>query len=132
MKNGGGNQPARGVAFCALCALALVAWPSAARAQAGPGPIRPAPGTQGDSTGAPRIAADEPKPPDRKELWGTWKLDVAQSDDAMQQIKDAKTTGGSGGGPEHGRERRRFYAGADAGADHAGVDNYVEREGYEG
>ena len=102
MKNSRGNQSARGVAFCALCALALVAWPSAVRAQAGPGPIRPAPGTQGDSTGAPRIAADEPKPPDRKELWGTWKLDVAQSDDAMQQIKDAKTTGGSGGGPRSG------------------------------
>jgi hypothetical protein len=29
-------------------------------------------------------------------LWGTWKFDVAQSDDAMQQIKDAKTTGSVG------------------------------------
>ena len=70
--------------------------PGAARAQAGPGPIHPAPSAAGDSGGAPRAAADEPKPPDRKDLWGTWKLDVAQSDDAMQQIKDARTTGSVG------------------------------------
>jgi hypothetical protein len=90
-----------------LCALAIAASPCVARAQAGPGPIRPAPSAQGDSTVAARPAADEPKPPDRKELWGTWRLDVAQSDDAMQQIKDAKTTGSvgsprSGGGSGNG------------------------------
>ena len=86
-----------------LCALGLgvAANPRVVRAQAGPGPIRPAASAQGDSSGAPRAAIDEPKPPDRKDLWGTWKLSVAQSDDAMQQIKDAKTTG-SVAGPRNG------------------------------
>ncbi len=86
----------RGAAACGLGALVLLGAPGAAWAQAGPGPIRPAPGSQGDSTGAPRAAVDEPKPPDRKDLWGSWKLDVAQSDDAMEQIKEAKTTGAVG------------------------------------
>lgn len=94
-------------AIFGLCVLGLLASPGLARAQAGPGPIRPAPGTQTGSGGAPRPAADEPKPPDRNELWGTWKFDIAQSDDAMQQIKDAKTTGSvasprSGGGGGNG------------------------------
>jgi hypothetical protein len=73
-----------------------MAWPGVARAQAGPGPIHPAPSAGGDAKAGPRAAADEPKPPDRQDLWGTWKLDVAQSDDAMQQIKDARTTGSVG------------------------------------
>jgi hypothetical protein len=96
-----GNSGKRNLVVLGLCAIGLIAFPSAVLAQAGPGPIRPAPGTQGDSGGAPRPAADEPKPPDRKDLWGTWKLDIAQSDDAMQQIKDAKTTG-SVGSPRSG------------------------------
>jgi hypothetical protein len=92
------NRGKHRIVVLGLCALGFgaIAWPNAARAQAGPGPIRPAPGAQSDSSGAPRPAVDEPKAPDRKDLWGTWKLDVAQSDDARQQIKDAQTTGSVG------------------------------------
>src|SRR5580698_9613737 len=87
------NRWARGAAVGGLCALVALGAAGVVFAQAGPGPIRPAPGTQGDSTGAPRAAVDEPKPPDRKDLWGKWKLDIAQSDDAIYQIKQARTTG---------------------------------------
>jgi hypothetical protein len=92
------NRGRRSLVFLGFCVLGfdLVFCPSAARAQAGPGPIHPAPSSGGESGGTPRAAADEPKPPDRKDLWGTWKLDVAQSDDATQQIKDAKSTGSVG------------------------------------
>jgi len=86
------------LAVLGLCAtgLGVGVCTGVARAQAGPGPIHPAPSSGVESGGAPRPAVGEPKPPDRKDLWGTWKLDVAQSDDAMQQIKDAKSTGSVG------------------------------------
>jgi hypothetical protein len=96
VKKIGWNRWTRGAAAGGLGALVALGACGAAFAQAGPGPIRPAPGTQGDSTGAPRAAVDEPKPPERKDLWGTWKLDIAQSDDAMEQIKQARTTGAVG------------------------------------
>src|SRR5271156_1763393 len=82
-------------------------FPLRVAAQAPPGPIRPA-GDSGDLGTAPSRPAAQPETvvPDKKQLFASWKLNLDQSDDAQDKMREARHTGadnpagspGGGGG----------------------------------
>jgi hypothetical protein len=79
-----------GAMLCAAC----MAFPHGAAAQAGPGPIHPAP-QSGDSsagTSRPEVPA-EMAIPDKKQLFASWKFNMDESDDAQEKMKEARGTG---------------------------------------
>src|SRR5580658_11329911 len=79
-----------GAILCGACATL----PPHLAAQAGPGPIHPAP-QSGDSsagTSRPEVPA-EMGVPDKKQLFACWKYNVDESDDAQEKMKEARGTG---------------------------------------
>jgi hypothetical protein len=106
-----GMIKARGAGFFAveaLCAAAWIASPKALLAQAAPGPMRPpeessAPDAAQPASG-PAARPEEPLIPERKQLFGYWRLNVDESDDAHEKLKEASNDGsvasprGGGGG----------------------------------
>lgn len=79
-----------GVTLFAAC----LAFPHGTAAQAGPGPIHPAP-QSGDSsagTSRPEVPA-EMAIPDKKQLFASWKYNIDESDDAQEKMKEARGTG---------------------------------------
>ncbi|MGA6961962.1 MAG: hypothetical protein WBY24_16680 [Candidatus Acidiferrales bacterium] len=93
-------------AACALLGAGYVAFPACLRAQAGPGPMRP-PEASADTTqpaAGPAARVEEPAVPQRKQLFGFWRLNVDDSDDAHEKMKEASNEGnvssprGGGGG----------------------------------
>jgi hypothetical protein len=94
------------LAAFALVGTGCVAFPGMLRAQATPGPMRP-PDSSPDATQPTSGAAvrpTEPALPQRKQLFGYWKLNVDESDDPHEKIKEASNEGsvtsprGGGGG----------------------------------
>jgi hypothetical protein len=90
----------------ALVGTACVAFPGVLRAQASPGPMRP-PDSSPDATqpaSGPAVRPTEPALPVRKQLFGSWKLNVDESDDPHEKMKEASSEGsvtsprGGGGG----------------------------------
>jgi hypothetical protein len=93
---------------CALLAAGFVALPNGLHAQAAPGPMRPpdsSPDTTQPSSG-PAVRPEEAALPQRKQLFGYWKLNVDESDDAHEKMKEASSEGGvtspRGGGGGNG------------------------------
>jgi hypothetical protein len=101
---------ARAAAVGAMLCAAGMAFARGAAAQAGPGPIHPAPQSGDSSAGTPR--ADVPAEmaiPDKKQLFASWKYNMDDSDDAQEKMKEARGTGAdnpanprSGGGNGNG------------------------------
>lgn len=94
------------LAAFALVGSGCVAFPGMLRAQASPGPMRP-PDSSPDATqpaSGPAVRPAEPAAPQRKQLFGYWKLNVDESDDPHQKMKEASDGGsvtsprGGGGG----------------------------------
>jgi hypothetical protein len=84
-------------------ATAALLWPAPSRAQAEPGPIKSAP----TSTDSPQPAAQPPAPkapPQRKDITGSWKMNLDESDNPARKIQDARAArnSGSGGGNNGG------------------------------
>jgi hypothetical protein len=99
-------QSVRILAAFALVSTGCVAFPRVLRAQASPGPMRPpdsSPDTRQPASG-PTARPDAPAPPQQKQLFGFWKLNVDESDDAHEKMKEASNDGnvtsprGGGGG----------------------------------
>jgi hypothetical protein len=84
----------RAAAIGATLFAACVAFPRGAAAQAGPGPIHPAPQSGDSSAGTvrPEVPA-EMAIPDKKQLFASWKFNVDQSDDAQDKMREARGTG---------------------------------------
>jgi hypothetical protein len=79
-----------GVILCGACAI----FPGGAAAQAPPGPIRPGAGDSGGShagSSGPAVQA-EMVVPDKKQLFGAWKFNVDESDDAQDKMREARGT----------------------------------------
>jgi hypothetical protein len=94
---------ARTAAVGAMLCAACVAFPRGAAAQAGPGPIHPAP-PSGDSsagTSRPEVPA-EMAIPDKKQLFASWKFNLDESDDAQEKMKEARGTGVDNPANPHG------------------------------
>jgi hypothetical protein len=104
------TRKVRGVRILAagiLLGAGCLAFPNTLRAQAAPGPMRP-PDSSSDATqpvsGAAPRAEEQPPVPQRKQLFGYWKLNVDESDDPHEKLKDASNEGsvtsprGGGGG----------------------------------
>jgi hypothetical protein len=93
--------PFIGASFLALAALSL---PAKTNAQAPPGPL---PGTAPkDSQSAPQAKAPATNLPRIKNLAGTWKLNVDDSDDPRKKLQQARGGGrGQGGAQGGGRPR---------------------------
>jgi hypothetical protein len=95
-----------GVFLCLTCA----AFPGVLRAQAAPGPMRPAESSSDSSPAAGASPREMPRMPDRKDLFGYWRLNVDDSDDAQEKMKEARNEGsvssprggGNGGGGGNG------------------------------
>ena len=90
----------------AILGLVCALLPGALHAQAAPGPMR-APDSSPDTTGpvsGPTVRPEEPLMPQRKQLFGFWRLNVDESDDAHEKLKEASNEGtvtsprGGGGG----------------------------------
>jgi hypothetical protein len=138
------NLPRAAAAGAILCA-ACVAFAPALAAQAGPGPIRPAPssdsgGSRAGSSGA--AVAPEMAIPDKKQLFTSWRLNVDESDDAQDKMREARGTnadnpanprGGSGGGNGTGIHMGGMgspYPGGSGGGSNGG--NYPRNGGSKG
>src|SRR5271163_3770642 len=79
-----------GAMLCGVCA----ALPARLAAQAGPGPIHPAPQSGDSSAGTSRPEVPtEMAVPDKKQLFASWKYNVDESDDAQEKMKEARGTG---------------------------------------
>jgi hypothetical protein len=78
-----------GILFAGCC----LAFSSALRAQAGPGPIRPPVASEGSRTAADSEpdARPEPPPPQKKDLFATWRFNIEQSDDSGEKVKEARS-----------------------------------------
>jgi hypothetical protein len=94
------------LAAFALVGTGCAAFPGVLHAQASPGPMRP-PDSSPDTTqpaSGPTVRAAEPALPQRKQLFGYWKLNVDESDDPHEKMKEASNEGsvtsprGGGGG----------------------------------
>lgn len=90
----------------ALLCAGFITFPNVSRAQASPGPMRP-PDSSSDTTettSGPAARPAEPSMPERKQLFGYWRLNVDESDDAHEKLKEASNDGsvasprGGGGG----------------------------------
>jgi hypothetical protein len=73
-----------------------------ASAQAPPGPLPGAPTQDGPSAAPAAKAAPQPNVPRIKDLAGTWKLNLDESDDPAKKLQQASSSGGSYGGPRRG------------------------------
>jgi hypothetical protein len=93
-----------------LLGAATLAFPALVRAQAEPGPIHPPPSAPGVRVQPPPAPKPAPpsvplKPPEAKDINGSWKLNRNESDDAEKKLHEARANGnggnsgsGSGGG----------------------------------
>jgi hypothetical protein len=87
---------ARILAACVLLGAGCIAFPRPTSAQASPGPMRPGGESSSDVTepGTRAVArAEEPPMPERKQLFGFWRLNVDESDDAHEKLKEASNEG---------------------------------------
>ncbi|MGA8022421.1 MAG: hypothetical protein WB990_05605 [Candidatus Acidiferrales bacterium] len=106
-----GGKLARGTRILAVGALfgaGFIAFPNVLHAQAAPGPMRPP--DESSTTDSAQSASgsatrpEEPLMPERKQLFGYWRLNVDESDDAHEKLKEASNDGsvasprGGGGG----------------------------------
>lgn len=91
------SLPLIGASFFAFAALSL---PAKINAQAAPGPL---PGTASRDGSSP-VPGKQPTPdvPRVKNLSGTWKLNIDDSDDPRKKLQQAR---GGGGGPGGGHPR---------------------------
>lgn len=95
---------------CSLLGFACLALPNVLSAQAAPGPIRPAESSSESQPVAGTSSRTEPHVPQRKDLFGYWRLNVDDSDDAQEKMKEARNDGsvgsprggGNGGGGGNG------------------------------
>ncbi len=82
---------------------ALMLLPAVARGQAQPGPIQSPPSSSSDAhaTAQPEVAK---APPQRKDITGSWKMNLDASDNPMRKIQDARASrnAGNGGGNSGG------------------------------
>jgi hypothetical protein len=85
---------ARAAAVGAMLCGACVVFPVRLAAQAPPGPIRPAAdsGDSGTTSSRPTAQLDMAVP-DKKQLFASWKLNLDQSDDAQDKMREARHTG---------------------------------------
>jgi hypothetical protein len=85
----------RAVALSAMLCAACLAFPHRLAAQAGPGPIRPAASSAGDSHAGSSGPSEQPEMaiPDKKQLFASWKFNVDESDDAQDKMREARGTG---------------------------------------
>jgi hypothetical protein len=93
--------------FVSACTIAA---PGSLHGQAPPGPIRPPGGQSQPPQEAPAQPQVEKKqPPPRKTIFGAWRLNRDESDDARKKMEQARgSNGGSGGnGPYGGGGGRR-------------------------
>ncbi|MGC2706424.1 MAG: hypothetical protein WA361_18045, partial [Candidatus Acidiferrales bacterium] len=91
-----GGKLARGTRILAVGALfgaGFIAFPNVLHAQAAPGPMRPP--DESSTTDSAQSASgsatrpEEPLMPERKQLFGYWRLNVDESDDAHEKLKEA-------------------------------------------
>ncbi len=109
------NLKPRGVQIFAvgvLLSAGFIVFPKVLRAQASPGPMHPpdessSPDAAQPASG-PTVRPEEVAMPQRKELFGFWRLNVDESDDAHEKLKEASNDGnvasprGGGGGGNGG------------------------------
>lgn len=100
----------RVLVICAFLGAAELAFPARSRAQAEPGPIQSSPASQEAQPAAPPPAPKSP--PQRKDITGSWKLNIGESDNPARKIQDARASrstsngGGNGGGGNGGGNGR--------------------------
>lgn len=115
---------ARGAKLLAMGALlgaGFIAFPNVSHAQASPGPMRPpdessSPDATQPASG-PTMRPEEVAVPQRKQLFGFWRLNVDESDDAHEKLKEASNDGnvasprGGGGGGNGGGQPGGIHMG---------------------
>jgi hypothetical protein len=130
----------RAAAIGAMVCAACVVFPRGAAAQAGPGPIHPAPQSGDSSAGTSRTEVPtEMAIPDKKQLFASWKFNLDQSDDAQDKMREARGTGAdnpanprSGGGNGTGIHMGGMgspYPGGGGGGNGGGNGNGYPRNG---
>lgn len=98
------------IAVCGFLGFLGILFPSVLRAQAAPGPLRPAESSSESQPTSGTGPRTEPLVPQRKDLFGYWRLNVDDSDDAQEKMKEARNEGsvssprggGNGGGGGNG------------------------------
>lgn len=112
---------ARFLAVGALLGAGFIAFPNVLNAQAAPGPMRPpddssAPNATRPASG-PTVRPEEMAVRQRKQLFGFWRLNVDESDDAHEKLKEASNDGtvasphGGGGGNGGGSQPGGIHVG---------------------
>lgn len=112
---------ARFLAVSALLGAGFIAFPNVMHAQAAPGPMRPpdessSPDAAQPASG-PTMRPEEVAVPQRKQLFGYWRLNVDESDDAHEKLKEASNDGnvasprGGGGGGNGGGQPGGIHMG---------------------
>jgi hypothetical protein len=92
----------------AIVSAATIVFPARSHAQAEPGPIQSAPASQEAQPPAPPAPKSAPQ---RKDITGSWKLNIGESDNPARKIQDARASrgtsngGGNGGGSGGGNGR---------------------------
>jgi len=100
----------RVLVICAFLGAAELAFPARSRAQAEPGPVQASPASQEAQPAAPPPAPKSQ--PQRKDITGSWKLNIGESDNPARKIQDARASrstsngGGNGGGGNGGGNGR--------------------------
>ncbi|MFZ0882561.1 MAG: hypothetical protein WAN14_04120 [Candidatus Acidiferrales bacterium] len=105
----------------ALFGAGIIAFPNVSHAQAAPGPMRPpdessSPDAAQPASG-PTMRPEEVAVPQRKQLFGFWRLNVDESDDAHEKLKEASNDGnvasprGGGGGGNGGGQPGGIHMG---------------------
>ncbi|MFZ0522295.1 MAG: hypothetical protein WAL95_14820 [Candidatus Acidiferrales bacterium] len=105
----------------ALLGAGFIAFPNVMHAQAAPGPMRPpdessSPDAAQPASG-PTMRPEEVAVPQRKQLFGYWRLNVDESDDAHEKLKEASNDGnvasprGGGGGGNGGGQPGGIHMG---------------------
>lgn len=103
-----GARGAKILAAGVLLGAGIIAFPNVLRAQASPGPMHPpdessSPDAAQPASG-PTVRPEAPAMPQRQQLFGFWRLNVDESDDAHEKLKEASNDGnvasprGGGGG----------------------------------
>jgi hypothetical protein len=114
-------RAARFLAVSALLGVGIIAFPNVMHAQAAPGPMRPpdessSPDATQPASG-PTMRPEEVAVPQRKQLFGYWRLNVDESDDAHEKLKEASNDGnvasprGGGGGGNGGGQPGGIHMG---------------------